>query len=257
MAAPALVRVVEREARVFRHLWRGSVFSSVVTPLLFLAAMGLGLGGLVDERSGAVDGVDYLVFVTPGLLAASAMQTAAGESLWPVMAGTKWMRFFHGMVATPVAPADVYGGFVVWQALRVALAASLFLVVAVPLGGVTSWWAPLAVGAATLTGAAFAAPLAAFAVGRESDQSFALIMRLAIVPLFLFSGTFFPVDQLPDALEPLAWISPLWHGVELTRSATTGSAEPGPTLAHVATLVVVIAVSWRAGTRAFSRRLTA
>ncbi|HSL59823.1 MAG TPA: ABC transporter permease [Acidimicrobiales bacterium] len=257
MAAPALVRVVEREARVFRQLWRGSVFSSVVTPLLFLAAMGIGLGDLVDERSGSVDGFDYLVFVTPGLLAASAMQTAAGESLWPVMAGTKWMRFFHAMVATPVAPGDVYGGFVVWQALRVVLASTLFLAVAALLGGVVSWWGVLAIPAVTLCAAAFAAPLAAFAVGRESDQSFALIMRLAIVPLFLFSGTFFPVDQLPDALEPVAWLSPLWHGVELARSATTGSADLGPTVAHVVVLAAVIAVSWRLGTRAFARRLTA
>jgi len=256
-AAPPLLRVVEREAQVFRHLWRGSVFSSVLTPLLFLGAMGVGLGGLIDERSGDVNGFDYLVFVTPGLMAASAMQTAAGESLWPVMAGTKWIRTFHAMVATPVTPADVYGGFVVWRALHVAGASALFLVVAALLGGVVSWWGLLAVPAATLCAAAFCAGLSAFAVGRETDQAFPIIMRLGIVPLFLFSGTFFPVEQLPDALEPLAVLSPLWHGVELTRGATTGSLGATEALVHTTVLAAIIAVAWRIGTRAFDRRLTA
>src|SRR5207253_2351628 len=122
--------VVEGEPRIFRRLWRGSVYSSFITPVLFLAAMGVGLGGLIDERNGAVGGLDYLTFVAPGLLAASAMQTAAGESLWPVMAGTKWVRTFHAMVATPVGASDVYGGFIVWTAVRVAMSASAFVLVA-------------------------------------------------------------------------------------------------------------------------------
>ena len=168
-ATPALLRVVEREARVFRRLWRGSVYSSFITPVLFLAAMGVGLGGLIDERNGAVGGLDYLSFVAPGLLAASAMQTAAGESLWPVMAGTKWVRTFHAMVATPVGASDVYGGFVVWTAVRVAMSASAFVLVAALLGGVPSLWGVLAVPAAVLCAAAFAAPLAAFAATQDTD----------------------------------------------------------------------------------------
>ncbi|HVM40095.1 MAG TPA: ABC transporter permease [Acidimicrobiia bacterium] len=256
MRAPAFARVVEREMRVFRRLWRGTAFSGLVTPLLYLGAMGFGLGGLVDERTGDVDGLSYLVFVTPGLLAASAMQTAANNSLWPVMAGTKWIRSYHAMVASPLSPGDVYGGFVVWNSMRTSLYSGSFLVVAAALGGVTSFWAVVALPFAVLTGAAFAAPLGAFAASRDTDQSFPLIVRLGIMPLFLFSGTFFPLDLLPGWLATLAVISPLWHGAELCRAATTGSLALGPAAVHVAVLAAVIAVAWRFGTRSFTRKLT-
>ncbi|MDP9069883.1 MAG: ABC transporter permease [Actinomycetota bacterium] len=256
MATPALLRVVEREARVWRLTWRGSVFSSFVSPMLFLAAIGLGLGGLVDDRTGTVGGVRYLAFVAPGLLAAAAMQSAAGEALWPVMAGIKWVRFFRAMVATPVSAADVYGGVVVWTALRTAMSASAFLAVATLLGAVPSPWGLAAVPAAVLCAVAFTAPLAAFAATQETDALFPVILRVGVVPLFLFSGTFFPVDQLPGWLRPVAAASPLWHGVELCRAATTGALEAGPALAHVAVLSALVLVGWRWGTRAFARRLT-
>ena len=256
MATPALLRVVEREARVWRLLWRGSVFSSFVNPMLFLGAIGLGLGGLVDDRTGDVGGVRYLAFVAPGLLAAGAMQAAAGEALWPVMAGIKWVRFFQAMVATPVSAADVYGGLVVWTALRTAMSASAFLAVAALVGAVPSPWGLAAVPAAMLCAVAFAAPLAAFTATQQTDVLFPVILRVGIVPLFLFSGTFFPVHQLPGWLEPLAAVSPLWHGVELCRAATTGVLDAGPALAHVAVLAGFVLVGWRWGTRTFARRLT-
>jgi lipooligosaccharide transport system permease protein len=246
---------VEREARVFRRLWRGSVYSSLLTPVLFLAAIGLGLGGLIDERNDTVAGLDYLTFVAPGLLAASAMQTAAGESMWPVMAGTKWVRTFHAMVATPMGAADVYGGLIVWIAVRVAISASAFLLVAAVLGGVPSLWGVLAVPAAVLCAAAFAAPLAAFAATLDTEMIFPIILRLGIVPLFLFSGTFFPVSELPRGLRAASAVSPLWHGVELCRAATTGSVEWDAAVVHVAVLVGCAAAGWWWGTRTFTRRL--
>src|SRR3954449_2569667 len=107
-----MMRVVEREARVFRRVWRGSVIWNFITPILFLSAMGVGLGGLVDAHQGSVSGLTYIEFVTPGLLAATAMQAASGESLWPVMLGTKWQRTFHAVVATPVRAAELQRGFV-------------------------------------------------------------------------------------------------------------------------------------------------
>jgi lipooligosaccharide transport system permease protein len=247
--------VFEREATIYRRLWRASVFTAFVGPVMFLAAMGLGLGGLVEQGAGQVDGLSYLVFVTPGLLAASSMQIAAGESLWPVMGGMKWLRTFHGMVSTPLGPGDVYTGNLAFTGFRVGMSGSVFLVVATALGGVASPWAVLAIPAAVLTGLAFAAPLAAFAATRETDQSFALTMRLVIAPLFLFSGTFFPISQLPPVLEALAVISPLWHGIELCRAATTGEGDPLALAGHVLVLVAVIAVSWRVGVAAFDRKL--
>src|SRR5438876_159248 len=152
--------------------------------------MGIGLGGMVSAHSGTVDGLSYLDFVAPGLLVASAMQLAASESMWPVLGGAKWMRQFHGVVATPIGPGELYGGFVLWTALRSMLGAAAFLLVAAVIGAIPSVWGILAVPAAGLCSAAFSAVLAAIAIRVESDASFPMIMRLGILPMFLFSGTF-------------------------------------------------------------------
>lgn len=256
MSTPPLIRVVEREALVYVRLWRGLAFSTFVQPALYLAAMGIGLGGLVSAHSGSVDGLAYLDFIAPGLLVASAMQLAAGESMWPVLGGAKWMRQFHGVVATPIGPGELYGGFVLWTALRSMLGAAAFLLVAALLGAVPSAWGVLAIPAAGLCAAAFCAPLTAFSVTQDSDLSFPMIMRLGVLPLFLFSGTFFPINQLPSGLRPFAALSPLWHGVELARAATTGRFDALAVVVHVAILVGCIVVSALFGVRAFARRLS-
>jgi len=253
VTSPPPLRVVERELVVFARLWRSVAVAGVLGPLLYLGALGLGLGGLVDEM-GSVDGLRYLEFVTPGLVAATAMQGAAGAALWDVMGGTTWQRSFHAMVATPISPADVFTGFVTWICVRAGLAAGAFLGVAAALGGVPSAWGVLALPAAVLTAAAFAAPLAAFAATQTRDVAFPLVQRLIVMPLFLFSGTFYPVEQLPDWLEPLAAASPLWHGVELCRAATTGRGSPA-LVASVAVLVGCVAVGARWGRRTFAGAL--
>jgi lipooligosaccharide transport system permease protein len=251
--AALALRVVEHQVHIYRRFWRGPVVGYILTPLLFLGAMGLGVGGLVEQDT--VAGVSYLAFVTPGLMAASAMQAAAGESLWPIMAGTKWIRTFHGMVATPIGPGDVYLGVVAWTGVRAAAGGTIFLVIAALLGGVDSWWAPLAIPAAVLTALAFAAPLAAFAATQDTDFRFPIIMRLGIVPLFLFSGTFFPVSQLPDWLEPLCWLSPLWHGVELCRMATTGVFDGPQAVANILILGAIVLAGCAWGVRSFTKKL--
>ena len=256
MVTPATLRVVEREWLVFRRLWRGIVFSTFVQPLLYLAAMGLGLGGLVNAHAGHVGGLDYLDFVAPGLLVAGAMQLAAAESMWPVLGGVKWMRQFHGVVSTPIEPGELFFGFVTWTALRAALGAGPFLLIAALLGAVPSVWGGLAIPAAALCAAAFCAPLAAFSVGLETDQAFTMIMRLGVLPLFLFSGTFFPISQLPSGLRPLAAVSPLWHGVELARAATTGQFDALAIVVHTAVLVGCVALGGLVGVRRFARRLS-
>lgn len=254
MLAHPVTRVVEREVRVYRRLWRGLAFSTFVSPVLFLAAMGFGLGDLVEANSGPVGGLGYVDFIAPGLLIASAAQMAAGEGLWPVLAGFKWMRFYHGMMATPMEARHIYGGYVVWSALRSAFSALAFLIVGAVLGAIPSWWGILAVPAAALTAAAFAAPLAAYSATRESDLSFAVILRLVVMPLFLFSGTFFPIQQLPGWLQAAARVSPIYNGVELARAATTGNYDAS-VLAHVLILGAFVAAGAIAGIRTFSRRL--
>lgn len=255
--AVPLLRVAEREARVWARFWHTAMLTGVLMPLLFLGAMGLGLGGLVDDNQGTVEGVSYLVFVAPGILAATALQAASGDSLWPVMAGVKWVRTFHAAAATPLSPGQVYGGYIAWIGARMLLNAALFVVIAALLGAVPSPWGVLAVPAAALGGLAFAAPLTAYSAGQDSDLSFPVIMRIAVMPMFLFSGTFFPVDQLPDWLEPLARVTPLWHAVELCRGATTGSLSLAAAAGHTAFLSAVAAVGCWWGVRTFRRKLAA
>ena len=252
-----MLLVIEREARVYRRMWRGNVFSTVLLPVLFLTAMGIGLGGFIDEGERALDGVKYIVFVTPGLIAGSAMQAAGNAGLWHVMMGKRWMRYFHGVVATPLSASDVYGGFVLWTTVRTFINASLFLAVAALLGGVPSAWGVLAVPVAAFTAMSFVTGLAAYSAGQQDDVTFPLIMRLGITPLFLFSGTFFPVSELPDGIEWVSWLSPLWHGVEVARDATTGRFDLAADAVHLAVLAGVVAVSWRLGARAFRKALTA
>jgi lipooligosaccharide transport system permease protein len=144
---------------------------------------------------------------------------------------------------------------VLWSALRSTLSAAMFLAVGAALGGVPSGWGVLAVPAAVLCGSAFFAPLAAYSVTRDSEVSFPLIIRLGVMPLFLFSGTFFPVEQLPGWAQPVALASPLWHGVELARAATTGTVHAPAVAGHLVVLVTVLVLGWCAGARTWSRRL--
>jgi lipooligosaccharide transport system permease protein len=254
--ARAVARVVEREWLVWRRLWRGSVFSYVFAPLLFLAAMGIGLGDLIDKQQGSVEGLDYLAFITPGLMAASAVMQAAGESLWPVMGGVKWMGTYHAAVSTPVESRDVYLGQLSWTGVRTAMSATVFLAIAAVLGGVPSFWGVLAIPATILGALAIAAPLSAWAITRDSDAAFSVVMRIVVFPLFLFSGTFFPISRLPDWLEPLALLSPLYHAVELCRAATTGSVVWLDRGGNVLVLLLFVGVGVWWGERTFRRTLT-
>jgi lipooligosaccharide transport system permease protein len=255
MTARAIL-YAERDARVWLRLWRGTVFSGLAMPIMFLGAMGVGLGGLIDERSGSVEGLDYLTFVAPGLLVAGAMQNAAGAALWQVMAGHKWLRVFHAAVATPLRPADVFGGYLIWTTTWAVMMATPFVLVAALLGAIPSPWGVLAVPVAGLCALSFTAPLAAFSVTQESDASFPIILRLIILPLFMFSGTFFPVENLPAGVRPVAWCTPLWHAVELARGATTGSIGLGAATLHLAYLGVLTGLGLAWGVRTFTRRLT-
>jgi lipooligosaccharide transport system permease protein len=269
MAASA-VRVLEHELLVYRRSWRGSIFSSFLSPVLFLAAMGLGLGSLVDANvsagaaavgssagssAAALAGVSYLAFLAPGLLASTAMQTAAGESTFPVMGGLVWDKSFHGMTATPIRPSDVVVGKLTYIGIRLLLVLAIFFLVTVLFGAVTGPESILAVPAALLTGLAFAAPIAAYSATQKDTNGFNALFRFGVIPLFLFSGTFFPITQLPEVLQVVAVLTPLWHGVDLCRSLALGTAEPLPTLIHVVYLGTMATAGVAAAFVTFRRRL--
>jgi lipooligosaccharide transport system permease protein len=244
----AVSRVLEHRAVQYRRTFRSSAFTSFLSPVLFLTAMGLGLGGYVDRSGGAaLGGLSYLEFLAPGLLAATVMQSAAFEATFPIIGGLNWQRTFHAMYATPLSPRDIALGNLVWMAVRFALIATVFTIVIVALGAAHSPLVVFGIPVAVLTGMAFAAPISAFSATQRTPNRFNYIFRFGITPLFLFSGTFFPIESLPSQLQPLAWISPLWHGVDLTRSLVFGTIGEQPLLALVHVLVlsaIVIVASW-------------
>ena len=254
----ALSHVLEHRAVQYRRTFRSSVFSSFLSPVLFLTAMGLGLGGYVDRSGGAaLGGLTYLQFLAPGLLAATVMQAAAFEATFPIIGGLNWQRTFHAMYATPLSPRDIALGNLLWMAIRLGMIATVFTVVIIAFGAAHSPLVVLGIPVAVLTGMAFGAPIAAYSATQRTPNKFNVIFRFGITPLFLFSGTFFPIESLPGFLQPVAWLSPLWHGVDLTRGLVLGTLGQNPVamLAHVIVLTTIVAVSTWAAVRTIERRL--
>jgi lipooligosaccharide transport system permease protein len=240
----------------YRRTWRGSIYSSLLNPLLFLGAMGLGLGTLVNKHGDtAIGGVSYLTFLAPGLLAATAMTTAVGESTYPVLASVKWVKTYQAATASPLRPADIFHGHMLFVALRLTMTSAIFLAASAALGAVHSYWAIASLPVAVLTGMAFNATIESWAITRTSDMSFAVIFRFGMIPLFLFSGTFFPITQLPGWLQPVAYLTPLWHGVSLCRALSLGTADLGQVAIDVGYLAALATAGLLAGNRTYRRRL--
>lgn len=258
---PGFVRPYRYFALRYARTWRGTLTMSILYPVLYLLAMGLGLGHLVNAHlasrgeTNRLGGVGYVQFIAPGLLVASAMQWATNESMYPVMGGLKWLKTYHALLATPVRVADLLHGHLAWVATRVAFSATLFLAVLAAFGELVSPLATLALLVAVLVGVAFAAPVAAFTATQENDAALPLLYRLGIVPLFLFSGTFFPISQLPGWLQVVARLTPLYHGVALARGLVLGKVAVVEDLGHLAYLLAMLVAGLYCARRSFERRL--
>jgi ABC-type multidrug transport system, permease component len=237
----------------YRRVWRGSVVTSIVGPVLYLTALGVGLGKLVNRGAGV--GVPYLDYVAPGILAATAMQLATFESAYPVMAAIRWTRQYFAMLATPLRTRDVLLGHQLYVAARLAVAAAIYLVILAAFGVLHSPYAILAWPAAILLGLAHSAPVSAFSAWLERDEGMNGLFRFVVMPMFLFSGTFFPVSRLPHVAREIAYATPLWNGVDLMRHLTLGTASLWPSLAHVAYLALWVAGGLLLASRAYTRRL--
>ena len=251
---PLALRPLEFFFAQYRRIWRGTIVSSVVTPVVYLLAFGFGLGTLVDRTSDLPGGVSYLEFVAPGLLAATAMQIASFEASWPVLSAIKWSRQYHAMLATPLRVGDVLVAHQTFIAFRMLMTASIYLAAIAAFGAVDSPLGVLAIPTTVLVGLAFAAPIAAWGARTESDSSFVAIFRFIVLPMFLFSGAFFPIEQLPGLLEVVAYVLPLSHGVSLCRQLTLGDLEPSAA-GHLAYLLVFTAAGLVAAYYSYRRRL--
>lgn len=250
------LRVTQRNLWVYRRTWRGSVFGSFLNPLLYLGALGVGLGSFIAAQDeSALGGVTYLQFLGPGLLAATCMQTASFEATFPIMGKISWRRNYEAMLAAPLSVRDLVVGEMGWMAFRLSTISFAFLIVLTLFGIPTSPLAILAWPAAVLTGLVFFTSIMAFTATQRNDGGFAALFRFVINPLFLFSGTFFPVDRLPDAIEFIAALTPLYHGVALIRGLMLQTPELANWWIHVAYLVTFLAVSSYLAYRFLRRRM--
>lgn len=243
---------------VFKRTWRGSAITSFLMPVLYLTAMGVGLGSFVDKGPGAatLGTSSYLAFIAPGLLATTAMMTAVGESTYPVYGGFKWGKFFFSMAATPLRVPDIVAAQLLFIVFRIFVTCAVFVGVIAAFGVLRVWWGGvLAAFSVVLLGLAHAAPIAGIAARMKSESGFALIFRLGLIPMFLFSGAFFPVTQLPAPVTWLCYLTPIWHGVDLTRMLTLGAVDGWLAVGHVLYLLAwLVAGCWFVVT-GFERRL--
>lgn len=230
-----------------------ALFQSLGNPLIYLFALGVGLASLVPQ---GVGGVTYLQFVAPALMATAAMTVAANETSYPILSGFKWNPIFFGMNASPISPGQIVSGMFIQIALRALVTVAIYFGVIVLFGAITSPLGALAILVATLTGMAIGTAIAAYTSTIVDDKGqMAMLQRFGITPLFLFSGTFFPLEEL-GALQPIGWASPLWHGTELGRVLTYGHVEPlWLSVTHVGYLVGLVVVGLWATRRHFARRL--
>ena len=236
--------------------WTSAVGSSLLTPVLYLIAMGVGLGTLVDAGSGGVAGVPYLTFVAPGLLVSTVVMSAGSEMTFPVMDGFKWSKLYFARSATAASAMQVAVGEVVAVGVRFLAEAAIFWVILVVAGvaGLASW--PM-IAVAALAGMALGTPLMAYAATLENEgYQFALVQRFVIAPMFLFAGTFFPLESMPIYLQWIGWISPMWHGTQVARLLAFGLPVPGWMVAvHLGVLVLYAVGGTMLAARFFTRRL--
>lgn len=237
----ALRRMAPYWLTVSLRTWRGSVVSAFLAPVFYVLAMGVLLGGFIEGDPAQLEGAPtYLAFIVPGLVAGHAMQTAVADTSWPVFSNFKWNRVYDSMVATPITVRQVAAAHLFFVWLRVTVICAIFDLVVAPFDVFGSWWGPFAALAAqSLTGLAFATLMYGYACRIESDAAFGVVFRLAIFPLFLFSGAFFPVANLGSFGEKVAQVTPLWHGVNLSRMFSLDTVDASTALVNVVVLVAV------------------
>ena len=230
------------------------ITSSFGNPLIYLLALGVGLAQLVPQ---GIEGVPYLHYVGPALLMSTILTIGAEEGMFPVLGGFKWQKVFFAMSATPVTAGQIVAGFCVHLAIRFAFTASVFFGMLLAFGAVPSGTGWLMIPISVLGAFSILTPLASYSASITEDKGqFPLIMRLIVMPMFLFSGTFFPLSQVPDWLEWVGWLSPLWHASSLGRVVSFGMIEPvWLTAVHVGYLALLAVLGAVLMRRAFIKRL--
>lgn len=243
--------VATRNARVFSKQWKGSLAPQFVDPLFYLVAMGYGLGTYVAS----INGVPYRDFIAPGLIASAAMWAASFECTYNVYIRMREYQLYDAVLSTPVEVQDLVAGDLAWSSVRATIYGTVFLVVVTAFGLIESWWALAIPAAVAVGGLAFSTLAYTFTSLIPRIDLYSYYFTLGITPMFLFSGIFFPFDRLPGWVEAVAWVTPLYHLVEVTRGLASG---PGAmVLVHLALLLAISAALFVIPVRAVRRRLVA
>jgi lipooligosaccharide transport system permease protein len=243
--------VVNRNTRVFSKLWKGALLPQFLDPLFYLVALGFGLGTYVAS----INGQDYRDFLAPGLIASAAMWAAAFECTYNVYFRMHETRLYDAILSTPVEVQDVVAGDLTWSAIRSTIYGTVFLIVVAAFGLIHSPWAILLPPLVGLGGLCMSVVAYTFTALIPHIDMYSYFFTLGITPMFLFSGIFFPFDELPGFAEVIAWFTPLYHSVEISREMADG---PGPmVLVHAVWLAAVSVALFVVPVRAVRRRLVA
>ena len=249
------------EGRIHQMMkWKGIItFVAIGNPLFYLIAIGIGIGVLVTQNSGTsgTGGVEYIVFIAPALLANTALLGAMDETVFPVMEGFKWRKMFYATNSTPITGPQIALGVFIAALVRVAFSVYIYWVLLIAFGVVTFQESLLAPVVAMYGGAAFGALMMGVVAGVQKDDYFLTVLgRLVITPLFLFSGTFFPLTNMPIFLQPIGWISPLWHTTELGRYFSYEYPISGTMLlVHFSYLTAMLFIGLKLANVRFTKRL--
>ena len=246
-------RIVKRNLLVYWRTRTSSLFLSVLLPVMFLSAMGLGLGSLVQERQ-AFGGVPYVAFFATGMLAASCMQTGAFSATYPIMNKIVWQRNYDAMLATPLTVRDIFLGELAWIGVMLVQLSVPFFAVMGLFGVFRSGLSLLAIPVVVLLGLSCASAVFAYTAVLQTDEAYTWLFRFVVTPLFLLSGTFFPVDELPVWAQVAAHLTPLFHGIELVRQLTIYEVQPSA-LWHLSYLISMLALATFVGIRNLQTRL--
>jgi lipooligosaccharide transport system permease protein len=251
--------VAEHRILGIRTYYKTLLFTAIGSPIMYLFALGVGLATLVDKNTGggALHGVNYLAFVAPALIASAAVTAAVEECTYPILMGFKWNPIFFGMNAAPVSGNQIVNGIFIAVLARILPTTAVYYAIMLAFGAVPSPLGMLDIPIATLTGMSFGLVIASYMSTVEQDVGQpAFIQRFIITPLFLFSGTFFPLAQMPVFLQWIGWISPLWHGTQLGRVVSYGAVEPGwLTVVHVLYPLALCIYGWSRTQVVVTRRL--
>lgn len=249
------------EARLRNMLkWVWLIISlAIANPILYLISIGIGVGSFIDKNAGpaGIDGVKYLTFLAPALLASAAIQGAMDETVFPTLEGFKWHKNFYAMNSTPLSGNQIATGVLLTALIRVIFTVLIYWFVMLAFGALESDRAWMAIPTAVFAGISFGALMQALAASLEDENIFFTVFsRFIMMPLFLFSGTFYPLSSMPIFLQWIGWISPLWHSTELGRYLTYDHAISNTMMVvHVVFLFIILIAGIVLSRKIYTRRL--